>query len=146
MAGPMAWPALGTTLSYSPNGTTFSPIGQLVQVGNAGGGEVGERDTTVLSSVAHTNAPTIPDNGEVTFTINLDPTDPGHTQLINWKNSPPANIPVWQVKFASSPNFAAEFSAWVKSIDGGTADGVDDNLTADITLRVTGGSSIVSLP
>ena len=137
----MAWPAAGTTISYTSGGSAVV-LGQVSQIGNAGGGEVGERDTTVLSSTAHTNAPTIPDNGEVTFSINLDPTDTGHQQIIAWKNSPPATIPTWEVTFASTPPSVAQFQAWVKSIDGGNAEGIDDNLTADVTLRVTGPSTM----
>jgi hypothetical protein len=138
----MAWPALGTVIAYSPDGASFVPLGQVTNIGNAGGGEVGERDTTTLTSIAHTNAPTIPDNGEVTFTVNLDPTDIGHQQVIAWKNTPPATIPSWRVTYASSPAFGAQFQAWVKSIEGANAEGVDDNLVADITLRVTGLSTI----
>src|SRR5215831_15862071 len=112
MPGAMAWPAHGTTIAYSPTGSTFTPVGQVVSIGNAGGGEVGERDTTVLSSVAHTNAPSIPDGGEVTFSINLDPTDPGHIQIFNWKSTPPATIPMWEVAFASTPPCSVQFAAW----------------------------------
>jgi hypothetical protein len=137
-----AWPALGTKVSASADGgSSYVNIGQLVSVGNPGGGEVGERDTTVLSSVAHTNAPTIPDNGEVTISVNFDPTDAGHNQLISWKNSPPAQMPAWKVDFATVPATMASFSGWVKSIEP-TAEGIDDNLTADITVRVSGGSTI----
>jgi len=134
-----AWPALGTVLSYSTDGgTTYVPLGQVTNIGAAGGGEVGERDTTTLGSTAHTNAPTIPDNGEVTFSINLDPTNTGHALLFTWKETPLATTPSWKVAFATTPVWISKFTAWLKSIDGANAEGVDDNLVCDITLRISG--------
>ena len=132
-----AWPALGTTISYTTGGTT-TPIGEVLSVTGAGGGEVGERDTTNLGSTVHTAAPTIPDNGEVTFEINYDPTDTGHQQLRTWKDTPPATLPTWTVTFATSPAHTAGFTGFVKGFDGANSEGVDENLAASITVRVTG--------
>lgn len=133
-----AWPALGTTLGVIISGDTYSNVGEILSISNAGGGEVGERDTTNLASTVHTNAPTIPDNGEVSFELNLDPTDTVHQQIRTWKDSPPSTIPTWQVTYACTGTHTSTFAAWVKTFDGANAEGVDDNLTASITLRVTG--------
>jgi len=133
-----AWPALNTTIAVTPHGGSLTAIGQVLSISNAGGGEVGERDTTVLSSTVHTSMPTIPDNGEVTFTINYDPTDTGHTTVRNFKDSPPAILPVWVVTFNTSSSNTATFSGWVKNVDGANSEGVDENLTMDVTIRVSG--------
>lgn len=133
-----AWPALGTTFAYSTDGTVYTTVGEVLSVGGAGGGEVGERDTTTLASTVKTNMPTIPDNGEVTIELNWDPADTGHQQLRTWKNTPPATLPYFKVTFATTASNTAVFNGWVKSIDGTNAEGTDENLTATVTLRVSG--------
>lgn len=135
-----AQPAQGTILAFSVDGgNTYNTVGQVVSIGHAGGGSVGERDTTVLSSTAHTNAPTIPDNGEVAISLNIDPTDTQHKQIQTWKDSPPTTIPTWKATFnIANTNTTKVFLAWVKECDGINAEGVDDNLAMDVTLRVTG--------
>lgn len=133
-----AWPALGTTLSYSIDaGVTWVSIGQVTTLSKVGGSEIGERDTTNLASTAKTNAPTIPDHGEATFELNYDPTDVAHIQLMSWSGSP-GTIPMWKAAYATSPVKSATFSGWVKTLDGVNAGGVDDNLAASVTIRVTG--------
>jgi hypothetical protein len=137
----IAQPAQGTTLAYSTNsGSTYTSVGEVINIGGAGGGEVGERDTTILVSTTHTNAPTIPDNGEVTFDLNWDPTDAAHQQIRAWKDSPPpvASIPLWKVTYNTSASNTSVFLGWVKSLDGVGAEGIDDNLVMSVTLRVTG--------
>jgi len=135
-----AWPAAGTTLEYSTDtGTTWKALTQIVELSNAGGAEIGERDTTHLGSLAHSNAPSIPDNGECTFTLNFDPTDTNHQQLRTWSFSPPSVIPKWKATFATDGTDTAIFQGWVKNFDGPNAGGIDENLTAEITIRVSGG-------
>jgi hypothetical protein len=144
----IAWPAQGTILSYSTDGgNTYNAVGQIVSLSHAGGGSVGERDTTILTSTVHTNAPTIPDNGEVSMSLNIDPTDTQHKQIQTWKESPPAvgSVPLWKAVFnVVNTNTTKVFLAWVKDCDGPNAEGVDDNITMDVTLRVTG--NVTSLP
>lgn len=133
-----AWPAQGTTIGIDETGTgTFTLINEVLSIGHAGGGEVGERDTTVLVSTVRTNAPTIPDNGECTFSLNLDPTDAVHKFVRNLKDAPA--IKNWQVVFSTGATVSsATFPGWVKDFDGPNAEDVDSNLTADVTVRVAG--------
>lgn len=126
-----AWPAQGASLTAAS-----TSIGQILSISHAGGGEVGERDTTVLSNTVRTNAPTIPDNGEMTFEFNYDPTDTGHQTLRGYKDTPA--VVTWVVTFNSTPSHTASFSGWVKDFDGPNAEDVDSNLTASVTVRVTG--------
>lgn len=137
------WPSLGTTIAWSLDGTAYTTVGQVLSISKPGGGEVGERDTTNLASAAKTRAPTIPDHGEVTFELNWDPTDAAHQQIQTWTITPPTTIPFWKVTFATTATHTAVFNAFVKTLDGPNAGGVDDNLTASVTLAVSGGVTIV---
>lgn len=139
MPTPTAWPSLGTTLAYSIDaGVTWVAIGQVLSISGAGGGEVGKRDTTNLASAAKTYAPTIPDNGEPSFEINWDPTDTAHVQLMTWKDTPAAVNPQWKVTFATTGTHTSVFAGFVSNFDGPNAGGVDDNLTATVTITVSG--------
>lgn len=144
-----AWPALGTTLGIDeawPPGGTYTLIGQITSLSNLGGGEMGKRDTTNLASSVKSYFPTIPDNGEVSMEINFDPTDAVHIFLFELKDVPPTGS---TASYSGFNNFKATFStaasthtkvfpAFVSSIDGGNAGGVDENLTATVNLQVVG--------
>src|SRR3954453_12613229 len=139
-----AWKAQGTTIGIDQatgtNGSgTYTLLGQVISIEGAGGGQVGERDTTVLTSAAKTNAPTIPDNGEVKISTNYDPTDTVHKYVRNQKDTPPDTIPNWKVTFNTpNTNSSVIFPAWVKEWGGANAGGVEESLMADITLRISG--------
>ena len=136
-----SWPAQGATFSIDeivPPSGTYTLIGEIISMSHVGGGEVGERDTTVLANTVRTNAPTIPDNGEMSYSVNHDPTDAVHQFVRDLKDVPSIH------NFKATLNTTGTtstivFSAWVKDWDGVNLDDVDASLTADITLRVTGG-------
>lgn len=142
-----AWPAQGTTFAideaYPPSGT-YTLIGQVLSIGGAGGGSVGERNTTILTSTVHSSAPTIPDNGEVKISTNHDPTDSAHKFVRGLKDAPPGptedQFNNFKVVFndSASTNDYVTFPGWVKDWEGVNAEGVDENLAADITIRVSG--------
>lgn len=135
----VAWPALGTILAYSTDtGTTWVTVGQVKELSGFGGGEVGSRDTTTLANSAKTYSPTIPDNGEPSFTINYDPTDTAHIQLHTWKNTPAAVNPLWKATWAATGTKTSTFNGFVSNIDGPNAGGVDDNLEMTVTIKVSG--------
>lgn len=133
-----AWPALGTTVAYSLDGTAYTDIGQVTSVSNAGGGTVGKRDTTSLSSTGKSYAPTIPDPGELEFEINFDPSDAAHVQLRSWRDAPPTTLPWWKVTYATGTPNTDVFRGFVSNFDGANAGGVDENLTATVTVQVIG--------
>lgn len=140
----VAWGAQGTTFAVdltgsSSNGNgTYTVIGGVVSLSNIGGGEVGERDTTVLTSTVKTFAPTIPDNQEATMELLYDPTDNTHRSIRDWKDTPTA-FAYWKaVPNTNATNSSVVFAAFVKTFDGYNFDDVDSNLTATMTLRKTG--------
>src|SRR4051812_21295340 len=118
-----SWKAQGTTIGIDEatgtNGSgTYTLVGQVLSIEHAGGGSVGERDTTVLTDAAKTNRPTIPDNGEVALSINYDPTDAVHKYVRNLKDTPPDTIPNWKTTFnTGNTNSFVIFAAWVKEWD-----------------------------
>lgn len=148
----IAWPALGTTVGIDeayPAGGTYTLIGQVLSISGAGGGEVGKRDTTNLSSTAKSYFPTIPDNGELSLELNIDPTDTVHQFLIALKNTPPTGSAQsytgfnnFKVTFATAATTTSDVCAgFVTGIDGLNAGGTDENLTATITIQRTGAST-----
>lgn len=150
-----AWPALGTTIGIDeayPPGGTYTAIGQVTSISGAGGGEVGERDTTTLVSSVKTFFPTIPDNGECTIELNFDPTDNAHKFLQQLKDVPPTGA---AASFTGTNNFKVTFSTgntnsskvfpgFVKTEDGPNAEGPDENLTASFSIRIAG--AVTSAP
>ncbi len=148
----VAWPALGTTISIDeayPPGGTYTLIGQVLSINGAGGGEVGERDTTTLASTVKTNFPTIPDNGTCEVETNYDPTDAAHKFLALLKDSPPtgsaqsySGFNNFKVVFASGTTASSKvFPGWVKTMDGAEAGGPEENLKVTWGIRVSGANT-----
>lgn len=136
------WPAQGTTFSVDESGVntngTYTLINNITSLSNIGGGEVGERDTTVLTSTVKTNAPTIPDNQECTLELDIDPTDAVHRFIRDLKDTPVLYCNWKAVMNTGNANSTVVFSAWVKTFDGYNAEDVDSNIVATVTLRKTG--------
>lgn len=137
-----AWPAQGTTIGIDEivgNTNTFTLIGAVVSIENAGGGTVAAAKTTWLSSLAHTYRGTIPDNAEVSLSLNYDPTDAVHKFVRNLKDTPSNGPNAFQTTFNTvNTNSSVVFVAIVTEFAGPTASDVEDNLTADVTLKITG--------
>jgi hypothetical protein len=136
------WGAQGTTFSVDESGVnangTFTVFNNITSLANIGGGEVGERDTTVLASTVKTNAPTIPDNQEATVEFYPDPTDAVHRFVRDLKDTPVGFCNWKTVLSTGNANSSCTFSAWVKTFDGYNFDDVDADVTATLTLRKTG--------
>jgi hypothetical protein len=134
----MSWPAQGSILSIDETGSgTYTVINQASSFGNAGGGTVDERDTTVLASTVHTSAPVIPDNGEFTFSLLYDPTDLVHIFLRTIKDVP-TSVCKMKVIFNDTTPSSTVMPGWLKEFGGINGDDVDASLVADITWRCSG--------
>lgn len=136
----VSWPANGTILAIDESSNasgTYTTIGGVTSISHAGGGEVGERDTTVLSSPAKTTAPSIPDPGEMSFDLLYDPTDTVHQFIMDMKDTPV--IRNFKVTYnTTGTNSYDVFGGFVKNFDGVNADDIDGSLMASVTVRVTG--------
>jgi hypothetical protein len=139
-----AWPAQGVTIGINEtpgntNAGSFSLINEVISIENAGGGTVAAADTTWLSSLVKTYRGTIPDNAEVSMSLNFDPTDTVHKFVRNLKDTPSNGPNFFLVTFnTGNTNSSAMFNGIVTEFSGPTAGGVEENLTADVTVKITG--------
>lgn len=130
--------AAGTTIAVDKLGTgiTYTVLSQVTAINGIDGGETGKADTTHLSSTRKTSRPTIPGETEITFDLNFDPADADHVYVRGLRIS--RVIAGWKVAFpqiATTPT--GTFHGWVSNIDGINAGGIDENLTATVTICVT---------
>jgi hypothetical protein len=133
-----SWPAQGSILAIDETGSgTYTVINLVTSFGQAGGGTVDERDTTVLASPVHTSAPVIPDNGEFTFSLLYDPTDVVHIFLRALKDVP-TSICKLKVTYNDTLPSTDLMPGWLKEFGGINGDDVDASLVADITWRCSG--------
>ena len=118
---------------------TYSLINEVISIDNAGGGTVAQAKTTWLSSTVHTYRGTIPDNAEVSMEMNYDPTDAVHKFIRNLKDTPANGPNNYQVTFNTGNTVStAVFSANVSEFNGPTAGDVEENLTATLTVKISG--------
>jgi hypothetical protein len=117
----------------------------VVSIENAGGGTVAQAKTTWLSSLVHTYRGTIPDNAEVSMSLNYDPTDTVHKFLRNLKDTPSNGPNYFLVTFnTGNTNSTVLFNGNISEFSGPTADDVEGNLTADVTIKITGAPTWVN--
>jgi hypothetical protein len=138
MSTPVIVPSEGTKLAYSTDGgSTYVDVGFLTKV-KPPGGKVPEVPTTYLGSVAKTFRPgKIPEAGEVTFSIYWDPSDTDQRGMLAYLSSP-ATID-WKVTFndSFSTHAKATFKGFITQWEPGD-DEDETNVTADVTVRITG--------
>jgi hypothetical protein len=135
-----AWPAQGTTLSIDEaNNNTFTLINEITSLTDIGGGTVTQAKTTSLANTVHTWRPTIPDNAEVVASMWFDPTDAVHKFLRNLKDTPLQVGNQFKAIFNTGNTVSnVVFVASVSSLSGMDAGDVEDNVTAEFSLKITG--------
>lgn len=118
----------GTTLTW--NGVR---VGDILSFSGPGG-EASEIDVTDLDSVAKEFKVGLPDNGQVTIEVNLDPTDSAQNSL--WDDRVSGTKRTAVITLTDSGSTTLTFEAYCKGFAiNGEADG---KVTASITLRVSG--------
>jgi len=141
--GSNAIPAFGTKLKRGDGGApeTFTDVAEVTDLS---GPELSaeESDVTNHSSGSATPwrdiIPTLLDAGEVSLSLSFLPGTQGHKNLLSdFLNRVKRN---WQLVFPDSVQTTWSFSAYVMSIS--PAEPVDEALTAELTLRVTGAPTI----
>jgi hypothetical protein len=134
------WPALGTALAVDKTGgsSSYTTVGQILSLDLEP--EVGQAETTHLGSTSKTYRPTLPDGGEVSLEVELDLTDTGaggtHGFLKTISQTPA--IYYWKITYPTTPVTTDVFQAFLTKGPGRSAGGPEENLTAAITLKVTG--------
>lgn len=99
---------------------------------------VGTRDTTNLDSSVKTYAPTIPDSGKISGTLQYDPQDASHLFLFTLYASPPAGGNAMTLVFSESTSFG--FTGILTKLKP-TGMEVESNLEAEFEIQVTGAVS-----
>lgn len=138
--------ASGTTLGFklTSGGATYTSVGELKNF-DTGGTDIATIDTSILSSTAKTFIPSIPDNGDVTFSVFLVPGDATVVQLQAWSQSPA--VAYWQIQLpdgaTATTGTTITFAAFLTNF---TAKGfeVDGSPMVDVTLKVTGGVTMTA--
>ena len=134
--GPVVQPAAGTTIACDfTTPLTYVLIGNVLNI-TGPESDIGSIETTVLASTRKTYRPGLPDPGELSFDIDFDPTDTTtHTLLAGLQDAPV--IHSWQITYATTPPKKATVSGFLTKF-APNAGGVDENLTASITVRLLG--------
>lgn len=135
-----AWPAAGTIFAIDETGTgTYTTLNGITSLTNLGGGSVAQAKTTNLASSAHTYKQTIPDNAEVSVSLQWDPTDAVHKFILAAKNTAASGPYSFKATYATGTTVCTSiFSANVSEFSGPDADDVESTLTAEVTLKITG--------
>lgn len=135
-------PGLATTLSITPKSGTLTSIGQLVSIKPASP-EKEEIDTSHLGSTAMEYLLSIPDNGELEFTVEWDANNAGHQALwTNFTDTSPtdAAAALWTITFndkVTTAGTTVTFNGAVKSFPWDEIE-LKKVVTVSITVRITG--------
>lgn len=122
----------GTILTIDGNA-----IGEVVTLPNAGGGETGQIDVTHLRSDAKEFLADLPDNGELTMTLNLVPGDDGQRRL--WAARQAQTTHTFGISFPFSP--ALELSMQGVVTQFAITASNSEAVRANVSVRVSGGIS-----
>jgi predicted secreted protein len=141
--GSNAIPAFGTKLKRGDGGTpeTFTDVAEVTDLS---GPEMSAEEADVTTHATGSASPwreiipTLLDAGEVSLSLSFLPGTAGHKALLSdFLNRVKRN---WQIVFPDAGATTWSFSAYVMNIS--PAEPIDDALTAEMTLRVTGAPTI----
>jgi hypothetical protein len=115
---------------------TLTTITQRVSI-DGPDGSVGVKETTDLDSTAVERRPTLPDGGDISGQIWLDPADTTHQWLATQQATPPALPTPWKLLFNTTPPHSGTFNGILTQykVGGMTTDGY---LTADFKISLSG--------
>lgn len=128
---PQVWGAKGTLLQHGI-ASAYTTIAQRTKI-TPPPVEMGTRDTTDLDSTAETFGSTILKSGEVSLSLNYDPGESTHQLLQTLLSA--GTLEEFQIVYASTD--VEQFNAIVTKL-GPEVEGVEENLTAEVTLKVSG--------
>lgn len=145
----------GTELWYVSGPTTVAKVGNITAFGDFGK-QANDLPTTNLDSTAVEKIPGLPDNGEASLTINLDPGSVAHRYLdliagastrveflIGYSDgtAPPTAVASAIVAPAASARTSDKFLAGVKSFRKSV--GTDSILSVNVALAISGAITTV---
>jgi hypothetical protein len=137
------WPAQGTVLAVdetSGASNSFTVINGITSIDGIGGETITQAKTTTLASTCHTYRATIPDPGECSFDIWIDPTDAVHRFVRDLADSPSNGPNYWLATMnTGNTNSTCQFlGSGVSDFSGYKAGDVEDNLMATFAVKRTG--------
>lgn len=109
-------------------------IGEVRTLPNAGGGETGQIDVTHLRSAAKEYLADLPDNGELTMTVNLVPGNEGQRRC--WKAREDQTTHTFTVTFPFTPPLVLSMQGVVTQFALGASTG--EAVTGNLSVRVSG--------
>ncbi len=129
-------PGQGTILKSTLGNNNAIALFQLVEM-DGPTAEVGTKEITNLGDTVKKYRAQLPDGGEITGTIQYDPADGTHTALTTLINAWPQQSKSWSEVLPTANNSTLTFSAFLTKF---SPKGMneDDNLEADISLKITG--------
>lgn len=133
---------LNLSLSYSEDGTSYTPMAAIVDIDSIGEMSTEEVDTTLLADTFMTSEPSQIDPGEVSFTLAHDPANAEVQKCSQFMRD--RSVIDWRVTFAAkngNPAVTEDFSGWVKSFGGGSVS-KQDMVTSSVVIRKSGDSGV----
>jgi hypothetical protein len=127
--------AQGTTLaiSYGVSPTSFSTIGNVIDI-NGPGGQASVIDITNLASTAREKRMGLPDEGQVTFNIQLDPDLATHQLVRNARANRQKSE--FRITLTDTTPTTLTFAGYVLNFSISLA--VDDVVKASVVIEVDG--------
>jgi hypothetical protein len=126
---------LGVQLQATIGGT-LTTIASRVSI-DGPDGSVGVKETTDLDSTAVERRPLLPDGGDLSMQVFLDPDDATHTFLAGLWTAPPPLPIAWKLIFPTTTPHSGTFNGILTGYKpGGMA--TDGYLTCDIKISLSG--------
>jgi hypothetical protein len=125
----------GTTLaiSYGESPTSFTTIANVIDFAGPGGAAK-VIDTTNLSSTAISKRMGLPDEGQLTMNLNLDPDSASHVLLRNARTARQRSE--FRITFTDTTPTTASFFGYVMNYS--VSGGVDDVIKTAVTVEIDG--------
>lgn len=142
-APPVVIPAEGTTLGWVEKPDTGTPVyAETAQILNVKppGGTVASVGTSHLKSKHKTYRPgQIPDSGEVTFRVEIDPNNTSHQSIFGKIDTPGLKLLSFQITYNDGLLTPANdtFDGFFTKYEPDTLED-EKNLEADVTIQVSG--------
>lgn len=113
---------------------TFADVGQVVDISGLRGGQATVIDVTNLASTRREKRMGLADEGQVSLTVQYDPTDAQQIRLETLRDG--RNLGNFKVLLTNSPATEFAFSGYVLSFSVDSA--VDQVIQGAVTIEITG--------
>ncbi len=130
-------PGLGSVLKMLIV-STQTPLGAVEKISGVNM-SVGSDETTVLGAAAKTFRPTMPDFGDITFTLQYNASDSTHAALIALVGAPVAKT--FNLVMADAGNCLYAFSGFITAFNVSGFE-TETHVIADLTIKISGAITV----